>query len=383
VGPEPEDAGEDVVPDAGVASDPAPDPAPDPEPAHRLVHFQVNIEWTVEDMGEAELHHRLLEKRHLPDVLALQELWPRPLCGHDNVRGDAARVEQQACIDEDYGGRSFMGLLRRHTGRDYEVRYVADHANVVVWDADRLEYQGGTQWRFGQTQALRDACCGGAATARGCAIDDMIGIAVRLRDGRLTPTADDDVLVAVASVHTGGFGGSCIRAQLEHAETVFDRWAERAELPLARRFVSGDLNTRPDTRSATAAARRREERPDCWWRSFVRGRRCASDAGNYFDAVWQSKWDGSTRNDAAICAQWTWPMNTGNLRRCDRVADGAGQVYGRIDYTFVKGVGLTADMIRSHTDAGYYDADGDGRYDAGEAYSDSHRGIYTVVDYGS
>jgi hypothetical protein len=359
------------VPDAAVET-----------PADRIVHFQVNIEWTVEDMGETTFHRRIREKSRLPDIISAQELWPKPLCGRSNALGQEARLEAQSCKRDDYGRNSFMGILERQTGREYDVSYVADHANAVIWDTARFSQVLDSQWRFGQTEALRAACCPSRVDS-GCATRDMIGVAILLRDNRLTESPDDDVLVGVASVHTGGFAGQCIAEHLRHADMLFDRWeTNRAtEIPLGRRFISGDLNKRPDTRSSTAAAQRREESPNCWWRGFTRNHSCGGHRGEYFDAVWSKHHDGGTGPRASICSQWTFPMNTDGADRCDVIADSAGQRYQRIDYTFVGGAMLRPRLIRSHVDKGYFDANGNGRFDFGEAYSDSHRGIYTEVDY--
>lgn len=355
---------------------------PHRSPAGRLVHWQINIGWKPAQMGQKMFFKQVASKKHLPDLVAVQDAWTVTMCGWGDKNRALSQRQPVACSNEKSPAKkSFVGMLDRlGKGKHYHIRYVGNGVKGVIWDSERLGSAPLKTWSWNAnaSKRLRKACCGGGkCTASGLTED--LAVAVILRDSRNTADRADDRFVGVASVHTGDFGGRCIGAIIERADALFDSWETRAH-EVVRRFISGDLNRPVDTsRAHSAATRRRERYPGCWWRRIAKQAFCSPSRISYFDTVHLKHFDGATNNRASICARWTYPMRSAGHKRCN-----SGGAYMRIDMVFVgnsDGTLHRSKIAASEVDRGWFDTDRDGAFDRWvENYSD-HRGIYTVVDY--
>jgi hypothetical protein len=331
----------------------------------RLVHWQVNSDWPEAGTSGYQVPSNVFRQAKtydaVPDVFALQE------CGRACACGDTkAWNPDTASCDAPAG--SAPRVAQTVTGERYDF-VVSSWANTVMWRSARFTKHGFFMWNATDADPTYRVC----AKPSDPGGNEAMNIAVRLTDTRGTSDPSDDREVVVASMHVGDIPACTARLLKYFDRTVRASWGEPAWV-----FISGDWNMTVDTTSSTAAGRRAELLPDCWYQ-LVSGAidapsSCGNDFGGYFDAA------KVRHGGEGICSQYTFP-NPGSHRTADDLRCDSARALTRIDYTLIRGAAAQADKIlKVVTDRGYYDANGNGDVDFGEIYA-GHRAVRTLVEY--
>lgn len=196
---------------------------------------------------------------------------------------------------------------------------------LLVYRGDKLTKKNGAGEnqveRFRQYEDTGD-------TGKRCSSDELAGrnqaIAAKLR---VKATGRQMV---VAAVHfPPGDDKQCVAKNLGHLNIrLEDTWPTR---PVT--IFAGDFNEKPDVNSDTKAAKRREERPSCWYKKWSArySATCTSDVFNnlYYDAL-KEKYDSSPSD---ICSEWTFnnTKQQNDSGECD-----SKQRHDRIDYIWLR-----------------------------------------------
>jgi endonuclease/exonuclease/phosphatase family metal-dependent hydrolase len=352
--------GESVTSSTGGASmggaaceDPqTPETSAKPSTSDRVIVWQQNVEgMKAAQVGPKPMTDAMLVHTYQPDIVIFQEAWQKTMCGSyldpAALAGDADLNNWKESVKDDNGLAQTCRL-----GRDPLPGSVLHRLGTVMW--------GGVE-NVGQRRPFSDTL--GQHTATGTLIawdasrfvleDDFVfddsdvagcddtlkaykRIAVLLRDTRRTCVLDDDVLIALSSVH---YGSSCRSANNKYvAEQMITRWGQE----LGLRVLAGDMNLRVDETSATYAERRREMTPEPWYEAVTAN--TSWTGGQLLDAVKVLHGAGSG-DSAEICAQWSYPNVQSCVAKTACSATCAGWGIGgkldRLDYVFVSNAGGT------------------------------------------